>query len=142
MSQHDFFLELWHKLEQAWAELGQAQHRLGWNCWLRWSIWQIWLGWLGKLGMQDTYWRSAQLGLWPYIMENVSNVSMRRNCKVTYKVKFLAYDMKCSFGNDRIVKNVSNVLILIHEKAMMKPLRFESKKTNSKYFQFSFQYFF
>ena len=35
--------------------------------------------------------------------------------------------MKCSFGNDRIVKNVSNVLILIHEKAMMKPLRFESR---------------
>ena len=35
------------------------------------------------------------------IVENVSNgsnVSMCRNCKVTFKVKFLAYDIKCSLG--------------------------------------------
>ena len=32
------------------------------------------------------------------IVENVSNVSICRNCKVCYKVKFLAYDMKCSPG--------------------------------------------
>ena len=33
-----------------------------------------------------------------HIVENVSNVSMWHNCKVTYKVKLLAYDMKCSPG--------------------------------------------
>ena len=32
------------------------------------------------------------------IVENVSNVTMCRNCKVTYKGKFLAYDVKCSLG--------------------------------------------
>ena len=33
-----------------------------------------------------------------HIVENVSIVLMCQNCKVTYKVKFLAYDMKCSPG--------------------------------------------
>ena len=32
------------------------------------------------------------------IVENVSNMSMCRNFKVTYKVKCLACDMKCSLG--------------------------------------------
>ena len=32
------------------------------------------------------------------IGENMSNVSMCQNCKISYKVKFLAYDMKCSPG--------------------------------------------
>ena len=32
------------------------------------------------------------------IVENGSNVSICQNCKVTYKVKFLAYDMKCLLG--------------------------------------------
>ena len=31
-----------------------------------------------------------------HIVENLSIVLMCRNCKVTYKVKLLAYDMKCS----------------------------------------------
>ena len=30
--------------KEAGAELGQAQHRPGWNCWLIWFIWPIWLG--------------------------------------------------------------------------------------------------
>ena len=36
--------------------------------------------------------------VYDHILENVSNVSMSQNCKVTYKMKFLAYDMKCSLG--------------------------------------------
>ena len=32
------------------------------------------------------------------IVENVSNVSLCQNCKVTYKVKFLACYMKCLLG--------------------------------------------
>ena len=32
------------------------------------------------------------------MMPDKEEVSMCQNCKVTYKLKFLAYDMKCSLG--------------------------------------------
>ena len=37
--------------------------------------------------------KAAQL-VYDHIVENVSNVSECRNCKDTYNLKFLAYDMK------------------------------------------------
>ena len=50
---------------------------------------------------QEPFWESecVRAKAAPQVYDHiVENVSICQNCKVTYKVKFLAYDMKCSLG--------------------------------------------